>query len=280
MRTPPYCFVKYAGGKTRLLQSVVSRLPKKINTYFEPMVGGGAVFIELAKQKRFKRAVISDVNVELVNAWNIIKANPLELIDALKQSKYSYDKESYLKVRSHKPEEMTWIDRAARFIYLNKTAFNGLWRVNSRGEFNVPFGKYKNPVICDAANIVKMSELLTNASISLSEFNHIAKKPFRAKAGDAVYFDPPYIPVSATSNFTAYTKEGFGVEEHRKLAKLFKDLGNKGVRVVLTNSDSELTHELYDEYDMDVIKNASCIGGPAKYRKKVSEIIVFHGPRA
>jgi DNA adenine methylase len=168
MRTPPYCFVKLPGGKTRILQSVISRLPSEINTYFEPMVGGGAVFIELAKQKRFKKAFISDTNADVINAWSVIKRCPLKLIDELQHQKYSYDKTLYLESRAQKPSSLTRIERAARFIYLNRICFNGIYRLNSKGEFNVPFGKYTDPLICDADNIKAVSNLLKNVTIRLT----------------------------------------------------------------------------------------------------------------
>lgn len=277
-RTPPYPFVKWAGGKTRLLPAVLSRLPQQINTYFEPLVGGGAVFITLAKRNQFKQAVLFDTNTELVNAWNTIKNRPLELIKALKKPKYRYDKQAFLKMRAADPEVMSQVERAARFIYLNRTCFNGLWRVNSSGKFNVPFGRYTNPMICDAPNIKALSTLLRNVSIINAEFGHMVESYYQSP-GDAVYFDPPYIPMSATSKFTAYTEQGFSEDDHRQLAELFKTLGDSGVRVVLTNSAAKLTYELYDGFDMDLIEQNCCIGGPAAYRKTVSEIIIFHGPK-
>lgn len=273
-RTPPYPFIKWPGGKRKLVPHILSRLPQKINTYYEPFIGGGAVLIELAKQNRFKFAHISDANWDVWNAWSTIKVHPEELIKCLKKKKYTYDKEAYLRIRAKVPESD--IEKAARFIYLNHTCFNGLYRLNAKGEFNVPFGRYKDPIICDAANIRKLSELLKNVSIWNTDFDVFED---RIKSGDAAYFDPPYLPTSKTAYFTAYTKTGFSEDDHRRLAALFRKLGDKDIRVVLTNSAAKLTYELYNGFDIDSREQNRCIGGPAEYRGSVTEVIVFHGPK-
>jgi len=274
-RTPPYPFLKWCGGKRRLVPHILARLPQKINIYYELLVGGGAVFIELAKQGRFKKAILYDTNLDVVIAWQTIKMHPLELIKALRKPKYKYDKQLYLKARAINPDRLSDTERAARFIYLNRVCFNGLYRENSKGKFNVPFGRYINPLICDATNIKAVSGLLENVDIMFNDFGDASY----AKPGDAVYFDPPYLPTSNTSYFTAYTKAGFNMEDHRRLARTFKSLGDRGVRVVLTNSAADLTYELYDGFDMDVRRQNQSIGGPAAYRKDITEVIVFHGPK-
>lgn len=274
-RTPPYPPWKWVGGKKRLVPHILARLPQKINTYYEPFVGGGAVLIELAKQDKFKWACISDKNQDISNAWKVIKKYPEQLIKCLRKKKYVYDKEAYLRIRKLNSNKLDDIERAARFIYLNKTGFNGLYRLNAKGEFNVPFGRHKDPVICDAPNIRKLSELLKRVdihNIDFGEFDYI-------KPGDAVYFDPPYLPTSKTSYFTAYTSTGFTEDDHRRLAERFRALGDKKVRVVLTNSAAKLTYELYGEFDIDSREQNQCIGGPAEYRKSITEVIVFHGPK-
>ena len=275
-RKPPYPFVKWAGGKTKAASLILQRLPEKINTYYEPMIGGGAILIALAKEKRFQKAVISDTNPELINAWKVVKGNVEPLILALQNPKLAYNKQAFLKVRSENTDAMDSVDRAARFIYLVRVSFNGLYRVNKEGKFNAPFGRYKDPIICDIDNLKAMSELLKSVTIYEQGYNATVAP---AKLGDAVYFDPPYLPISETSSFTAYTKEGFSLEDHQKLASKFKKLGENGVRVVLTNSVSPETKRLFGKFDIDYFTGKRSIGGPVEYRKDAQEMVVFHGPK-
>jgi len=274
-KTPPYPFLKWAGGKGRVASRILARLPESINTYYEPFLGGGAIFFELAKEKRFKRAVLSDMNPALINCWQVIQANVESLIRELQKSQYKYEKKTYLKIRAADISTFSDVQKAARTIYLNKTCFNGLYRVNSQGNFNVPFGKYSNPTICDESNLTAVSQALKGVEIKICEFN-VAEK---AKIGDAVYFDPPYLPISATSKFTAYTELGFGLEDHEKLAGLFQHIGKKGVRCVLSNSAAKKAIELYSDFDMDKFIGTRSVGGPVDFRKPAGEIIVFNGPK-
>jgi DNA adenine methylase len=275
-RKIPYPFVKWVGGKSRMAHHVLNRLPGHVRTYYEPCLGGGAVLLELAKAGRFERAVASDLNPEIANAWTVVKNDPEALISELSSGRYVYDRARYEEVRSDRPD--TSLTRAARFIYLNRTCFNGLYRVNRLGEFNVPFGRYKDPVICDPENIRAVSSLLRDVKIVLAG---LAQGPHvKAGKGDAVYFDPPYAPKSRTSSFTSYTSEGFGEAQHRVLAEQFRSLGAAGARVVLSNSDVPLVHELYSSFDMDRLTGSRSVGGPASYRKPAGEVLVFHGPKA
>jgi DNA adenine methylase len=275
-KTPPYPFVKWAGGKARVAPHVLRRLPDKISTYYEPMIGGGAVFFELARAKRFEKAVIADKNPELVNAWQVVKADVDGLVEELSdKKKYRYEKSTYLKIRAV-PGKLSKVELAARFIYLNRTCFNGLYRLNLKGEFNVPFGKYDDPVICDEKNLRAVSELLKKVRVTLQDFSKVAEE---AEEGDAVYFDPPYIPVSDTSKFTSYTADGFAMADHVRLAEVFEKLGDRGVRVVLSNSAAKEAVELYEGFDIDWITGTRSVGGPADYRKSVKEMVVFHGSR-
>ena len=276
-KTPPYPFIKWAGGKARMAKHVIKRLPEEINTYYEPLVGGGAVYFELAKKEKFKRAILADTSPELVNTWNIIKKDVENLIKELRKAKYEYEKKAFLSIRALDLNDLNNIQRAARFIYLNKTCFNGLYRVNLKGQFNTPFGKYKNPVICDANNLKAVSKCLKKTTIKKADFAKVCQK---AKAGDAVYFDPPYIPISKTSKFTSYTTNRFIDEDHDRLAKLFRELGDKGVRVVLSNSSAPYAIKIFKDFDIDHLIGTRSIGGPAEYRNSAKEILVFHGPRA
>jgi len=274
-KTPPYPFIKWAGGKQNLSRFIVHRLPLETDTYYEPMVGGGAILLKM--HGRFERAVISDTNPEAMNAWRVVQKDVQKLIQALRRPKFKYDKETYLRIRAQNPDKLSPVARAARFIYLNKTCFNGLYRVNSRGEFNVPFGKYKNPVICDAKNLRAVAHVLEDVEILEVDFEQACKG---AGKGDAIYFDPPYLPISKTSNFTGYTAEGFNAQEHERLARFFEKMGNRGVRVVLTNSIAPGVMTMYGKFDYDRQTGNRSIGGPADYRHKIGELIIFHGPKA
>lgn len=275
-KSPPYPFLKWAGGKARMADAVCRRLPRKIRTYYEPMIGGGAVFIRLAKESRFERAIIGDVNEELVTTWKVVRDDVSGLMAELQDSgDYVYRKDAYLAVRDRARADMTDVQTAARFIYLNKTCFNGLYRVNRLGEFNVPFGRYKDPVICDSANLLAVSKLLKGVRIEVKDFDKCIEK---AEPRDAVYLDPPYVPVSETSSFTGYTAGGFDEDDHRRMARAFGRLSKRGVRIVLSNSVAPLCKELYGGYDYDLVTGSRSIGGPASYRGTAGEMVVFAGP--
>jgi DNA adenine methylase len=272
----PYPFVKYLGGKSKMARHILERLPLKFNTYFEPFLGGGAVFFELAKQKRFNKAVLSDMNPELINAFAVIKKDVDGLICELRSGLYKYNKKRYLEIRSDNSTDKSRIEQAARFIYLNKSCFNGLYRTNMKGEFNVPFGKYNNPVICDEENLRAVSVALKHARIAKTGFENVLRE---AKLGDVVYFDPPYLPTSKTSNFTGYTKERFGITDHTLLSVVFDQLSERGVSVILSNSIS--ARELYQDYEVVSLIGGVCVGGPTEYRNSaVEEIMVMTNCRA
>jgi DNA adenine methylase len=245
----------------------------KIKTYYEPFIGGGAVFFELARQKRFERAVIGDCNAELINAYKIVRDSIDSLVKELQTGDYEYAKPRYLRIRAMKPADLSNVERAARLIYLNRTCFNGLYRVNTKtGQFNVPFGRYKNPVICDEPNLRAISEALQNVDIQRTDFLSLVSD---AKGGDVVYFDPPYIPTSKTSKFTSYNMLGFTEEDHRRLAECFNKLVESGVSVSLSNSFAPLALELYGQYEILELMGGRSVGGPASYRKPAKEIIVY-----
>lgn len=281
-KKPPHPFVKWLGGKTKILPQVMFRLPSKIKTYCEPMFGGGAVFIELAKQKKIERAILNDTCPDLMAAWRAIKSDVKGLIKELHSKHYVYDRDVFLKIRAKDPSTMDDVKRAARFIYLNRTCFNGVYRVNKgKGEFNVPFGNYDNPLICDEDNLLALSELLKIATLLEVDFGYALEEILsHGTRGDAVYFDPPYIPLTKTAKFTSYTKAGFSIEDHRRIASIMKKLEKRNVRSVISNSSAPAAIEIFSEFDLDYIVGTRSSGGSADSRKSVKEIIAFTGPRS
>lgn len=243
----PKPFVKWVGGKRQLLRQFreLGLYPPEdfnpiTNTYCEPFVGGGAVFFDLLP----KNAELSDLNNELVTTYNVIKNNVDELIRSLQ--KHIYDKEYYLEVRAKKVDDLSDVEIASRFIFLNRTGFNGLYRVNKSGQFNVPFGRYSNPVICDEDNLRRVSDALQDVTITHQDYKNVLKT---AKSGDFIYLDPPYYPINTTSSFTSYTAEGFLEKEHTELRDTFVKLHEKDCFVMLSNSDTPFINDLYSGLD-------------------------------
>lgn len=261
--------IKWAGGKRQLLFEIRKNMPKEFNRYFEPFIGGGAVFFNM----QLKGGYISDVNEELINLYNIIKTSPDELIEDL--YKHKNTKEYFLKIRGvdREPKYKKWdnLQKASRFIYLNRTCFNGLYRVNSQGQFNVPFGNYKNPRIVDENNIYNCSELLKNTEIKHDDFSAILG---HVNKGDFVYFDPPYVPLNATSSFTSYTKDGFDIDMQFKLREVCNELDSMGVKFLLSNSDTKVINELYKNYDIRKVFASRAINANAAGRGKITEVLV------
>jgi len=266
-------FLKWAGGKRQLLPKILERLPAQINTYFEPFLGGGAVFFALAAEGRFKRAVLSDSNAELINAWSCVKECVGNLITLLRVHERRHSEEYFYRVRAQRPRHP--FKRAARFIYLNKTCFNGLYRVNASGRFNAPFGDYKRP------NVVREDALLEAAAtlgsrvrpveLVCTDFANLRGYPRR---GDAVYFDPPYVPLSKTSSFAAYTRIGFTLDDQARLAETFTGLARRGVDVVLSNSDTPLARRIYAEHAIHRVSGRRAINSVGAKRGHVGEILV------
>jgi DNA adenine methylase len=262
--------LKWCGGKGRLASRILAKLPARIGTYYEPFLGGGAVFFELARTRRFERAVIGDKCPELMNAFQAVRDQVDDLVRELRQSQYKYDRESFLDIRRADPDKMTPVVRAARTIYLNKTCFNGLHRVNSKGQFNTPFGRYENPVTCDEANLRACSEALQMAELAESDFENICTD---AGPGDAVYYDPPYLPISNTANFTQYTSGGFAASDHLRLVETFKRLDGAGVAQVLSNSSAAGNAAWFCDFEVEVVTGTRSVGRPDK-RTSVPEILV------
>ncbi len=244
-------FIKWAGGKTQLIDEIRLRLPKDIKRYFEPFVGGGAVLFSLKHKKSF----INDINSQLINTYNSIKNEADQLISLVNTfDSVGCNNEYYLFLKNLYNKKVTEnvfdVESASLFIWINKHCFNGLYRVNTSGLFNVPYNNKTGINSIDEDNIKNISKFLKKVEISNLDFEIFCK---RVRKGDFVYFDSPYVPVSETSYFTSYTRTGFSLDDHKRLAKLFKKLSKKGVYLMLSNNDVELVHELYGDYNIDVI---------------------------
>ena len=263
---PARPWAKWAGGKTALLHEILPRLPKKIKTYYEPFVGGGAVFFALATEKRFKRAVLGDANVELVITYAALALDVETVIQRLKAHAGKHSEEYFYKVRANPGS-----DPAARLIYLNKTCFNGLYRVNKMGQFNTPFGKYTNPTICDEENLRAVSAALEGTTCLSLDFEVTV---IGARSGDAVYFDPPYVPVSDTANFTAYSAGGFGPADQERLRDVARKLIDRGVHVLLSNSDTPFVRKLYHGFKIEKVEAPRRINSKGGKRGNVGELLI------
>ncbi|MFA6325351.1 MAG: DNA adenine methylase [Candidatus Paceibacterota bacterium] len=279
IKEKPKPFVKWVGGKRQLLEQFkLMNLypPEKFNPetgrYFEPFVGGGAVFFDLLPQKAF----LSDLNNELIITYNVIKNDVESLIISLKKHKNT--KEYFLKIRANDVSKLSDVEIASRFIYLNRTCFNGLYRVNSHGGFNVPFAGNKNPLICDEVNLRKISKVLKYVEIKKQDYKEVLKK---AKKGDFLYFDPPYYPINKTSSFTSYTKEAFLEKEQIELRDTFMELIKRGCFVMLSNSDTPFINKIYSEIKIkgklvriNKVYAGRTINSDASKRGKITEVLV------
>ena len=265
--------LKWVGGKRQLLNEIKKYIPEKINTYFEPFIGGAAVLLELEP----KKAVINDVNLELSNLYKVVKEKHKELIKELENHKKNHSEDYYYKIRKWDREEdykkKSDIEKAARFIYLNKTCFNGLWRVNSKGQNNVPSGKYKNPNILDKERIEELHKYLKDNDIKIlnGDFEECVKN---AEEGDFVYFDPPYMPLSKTSNFTDYSTDGFDEKDQIRLKKICDELNKKKVKFLLSNSNCDFIKDLYKDYNIEIVNATRMINSDATKRGNVEEVLI------
>lgn len=263
--------VKWAGGKKQLLGQFENFFPKKINRYFEPFIGGGAVAFHILKNYKPKEAFLSDKNEGLINVYKNVKYNVEELIEILKDYKELHSKENYYVIREQDPKKLPDIYKAARFIYLNKTCFNGLYRVNSKGKFNVPIGSYENPAICSEENLREISRMLKNVKLKTMSFENVIT---HVKKGDFIYFDPPYYPLKKGKSFTTYTKDNFLEEEQKLLADIFDKLHKKGCMVMLSNSDTEFIKNLYENFNLNFVRASRMINSNGKDRGKINEVLV------
>lgn len=261
--------VKWAGGKRQLLPNIITHIPKKINTYIEPFIGGGAVLFETQP----KKAIINDLNFELMNMYYVVANYTDELIEALNKMKANHSEEYFYEVRAYdrlEEQVLDNIEMAARLIYLNKTCFNGLYRVNKKNQFNAPYGHYKNPSIFDEQNIRNMAEYLKNSDISYysRDYKDILKL---AEPGDFVYLDPPY-----DGTWTNYTDEGFNKTHQEELAEACIQLHADGIRFLLSNSRTDFIEYLYKGFNMEVVLANRAINSDKNGRGKVEELLIYN----
>ncbi len=268
----PGPIVKWAGGKTRILDELLARQPERYRRYYEPFLGGGAMFFRLEPQ----RAAISDLNDDLMNTYRCVAWHVEAVVRRLRTHQRNHSQEYYYQTRERWNQGRIRSDvvRAATFIYLNKTCFNGLYRVNSRGHFNVPMGRYSNPAICEGDKLRRASKVLQRADMSQG---HFAQRVAKARAGDFVYFDPPYDPVTRTASFTSYTASSFRDDDQEELAELVRDLTGRGVHVMVSSSDTPYVRKLYRGLQIDQVAAPRAINSRASGRGAVSELIITNG---
>lgn len=286
-------FVKWAGGKTQLLSVLKSNLPTEVGTtitkYAEPFVGGGAFLFSLLEEYDFEEIYINDNNKELMNAYQVIRDNCNEFLSVLNNLQNEYNglseelqEQFYYEKREEfntvELNEKTKIQKASLFIFLNKSCFNGLYRVNKKGKYNVPFGKHKSVSICDSDNLIKISAMLQNVVIKACDYHDV--KDF-ADSSTLVYFDPPYRPLNVTSGFTSYTEDAFSDKNQTELAEFYKVLSSKGVKVILSNSDPKNTNEndnffddLYADFNILRVEASRMINSKGSSRGKIKELLI------
>jgi DNA adenine methylase len=261
-------FVKWAGGKRRLIKTIVATTPAKFKRYLEPFVGGGAVALALG----YHPMLLNDANTELINTYRAIRDNLDELIVLLDQHQAAHSETYFYTQRKLCVDSLSPLEQAARFIYLNKTCFNGLYRVNKFGQFNVPFGRYTNPILYDLNNLRAVAKVLAHAELFDQDYQSFLQQ--QARPGDFIYLDPPYVPVGKYSDFKRYTKEQFRENDQYILAKLYRELVELGAYPVLSNSYSELSLELYKDFEVQVVYMGRNINQDGNGRGLVPEIIV------
>ena len=293
-------FLKWAGGKTQLLKKFQQLYPaalrnKKIKNYYEPFLGSGAVFFDIAQNFEIENAYLYDINDELILSYKVIQKDPAKLIDFLlryqqiyqklnkkKKAEYFYEQRINYNLQRFNVDytkySSAWISRAAQLIFLNRTCFNGLYRVNSKGEFNTPVGDYKNPTICDENNLLAVSKILEKATIKKADYTQIKRD---LKPGSFVYFDPPYRPISKTASFTAYSKKDFTDKDQNRLAGLFKFIDQQGEQAMLSNSDpknidpsNNFFDDLYKDYHLIRVPARRMINADSTKRGSINEIVV------
>jgi DNA adenine methylase len=256
-------FLKWAGGKKRLLPKLLNFIPKKYNSYFEPFLGSGTLYFALKP----KEAYLSDINEELINTFNQIKTNVELVLDYLEGMEYK--KKYYYDLRAKKIFDKSL--QAARFIYLNKTCWNGLYRVNSKGEFNVPMGKYKNPTIFESESLIRVSKQLKTAEIFIADFEEAVKE---ATKNDFIYFDPPYTTSKKNNGFIKYNSKLFSLEDQFRLEKIMTELDRRGCKIVTSNADHPTIRECFRKFNINVIQRKSLIASKIKNRRTVNELII------
>jgi len=298
----PKPFLKWAGGKTQMLEQINNFLPQQlfngsIKKYIEPFIGGGAVFFKIAHEYKIEKLFISDINIELITAYKTIQYNVNDLIRFLTDIENGYlslnedrREEFFYQIRTQFNLRKTlmdfqnynsdWIEMTGQIIFLNKTCYNGLFRVNSKGEFNVPFGKYKNPTICDSSNLKVVAEILQNTEIYHRDFSEYENL---IDSNTFIYFDPPYRPLSKSSNFTAYSQQIFDDSEQMRLRDFFKSLDKKGAFLLLSNSDpknqdveDDFFDTAYSDYRIERVKASRAINSNSLKRTTINELLIMN----
>ena len=266
-------FLKWAGGKLQLIEQFQSLFPPYFNDYYEPFIGSGAVFFYVKSKRKPCKVILSDINEELINCFVVVRDRPSELIKLLLNHRNNHSKDYYYTVRGIETSRLDSIESAARLIYLNKTCFNGLYRVNSKGQFNVPFGDYQKPRIFDKKILLQASHLLQGVELRVMNFEKVLD--FAGK-DDFVYLDPPYIPLSKTSSFTNYSKDDFPVQQQKILSEVFRILDSHGCFVMLSNSNHPLIKELYRDYEKNIVtvRAKRMINSVGNKRGAINEIVL------
>lgn len=270
--------LKWVGGKRQLLSEILPLINDNYSTYVEPFIGGGAVFFELQP----KKAIINDFNSKLINVYLTVKDSPEELINELENHESLNSEDYFYELRaldrSHEYATMSNVQKAARILYLNKTCYNGLYRVNAAGQFNSPYGKYKNPNIVNATTIRAMSKYLNKAKIEIKQGDYReALKGLRK--GAFVYLDPPYMPISTSSSFTGYTENGFSYEQQILLKQECDKLREKGIAFLQSNSDCPEIRELYKDYEIKTVQAKRSINSKGNMRGEISEVLICYEPK-
>ena len=269
----PTPFLKWAGGKRRLLRDYEPHFPARADGYHEPFLGSGAVFLRARTRLRPQRMLLSDRNAGLVNAYRAVRDSTERLIDLLEQHHRLHGRKHYYAVRALHSSDLNRIEQAARFIYLNRTCYNGLYRVNSRGQFNVPMGRYARHRIVNAGNLRSLRIWLRGVHLRTASFERIVEQ---VRSGDFVYLDPPYYPLSETANFTSYTEHSFTARDQERLAKVVKVLDATGCLVMLSNSDTPLIRHLYRNYRLVPIEARRSINCNPRRRGPLTELLVLN----
>lgn len=272
-QTTAHPIVKWVGGKTKLLPELLARMPERYGRYYEPFAGGAALFFRVAP----KKAVLADMNADLIGLYTAVARDVGAVIRRLEMHRDAHDQDHYYETRARwNDREVSWStpERAAAFLYLNKTCFNGLWRVNRSGAFNVPIGRYTDPPICVPEALRAARDVLANAELRCADYR---KAVADARAGDFLYFDPPYDPVTTTANFASYTADGFGPDDQRALADTARALVAKGCKVMLSNSDTPFIRSIYKGLRVERVKCPRAINSNAAKRGDVDEVIITGG---
>jgi DNA adenine methylase len=272
----PRPFLKWAGGKTQLLNELTQYMPADFGNYHEPFIGSGALFFHVFRKGKIRNAFITDINQELIDTYLAIRDCVEEVINCLWQ--FPHNRDFYYQLRDQDPLEMDLPLRAARMIYLNKTGYNGLYRVNRDGRFNVPFGRYKSPNYRDEENLRAVSSALQGINIQCGLFEMVLDQ---AKEGDFVYFDPPYAPLSQTANFTSYHANGFSSSDQNRLRDVCEELTRQNVNVMVSNSDTELIRSAYSSgcFVIHAVRAIRAINSNGARRGRITELIVTNYPR-